>query len=262
MGIGTHQEEVDAAATTMGCSIFTTPFVHLGVKVGGAMCGIKSWDDVVDTVSHRLSKWKLKTLSIGGRLTLIKSVLTSVLLYMSIFKVLSGVLKLLESIRRNFLNGVDGSERKMAWISWNKLDDMALKHKFPRLYASDNYKQITLVKKINHVSMVDTFRRPPRGGAEEEQLGFLLSYMDGLILTNIPDRWIWSLEATSEFSIKSVCQLLDDLIHSKEKVATRSVDSFLKYYESTETRPIFSNVEDMVQWAGLYDLTTKMLEDE
>ncbi|GJV50359.1 RNA-directed DNA polymerase, eukaryota [Tanacetum coccineum] len=43
--------------------------------------------------------------------------------------------------------------------------------------------------------MVDTFRRPPKGGAEEEQLGFLLSRMDGLILTNIPDqkvatRWI------------------------------------------------------------------------
>ncbi|GKB90904.1 hypothetical protein Tco_0963176 [Tanacetum coccineum] len=106
----------------MGCSIFTTPFVHLGVKVGGAMSRIKSWDDVVAKVSSRLSKWKLKTLSIGGRLTLIKSVLTSIPLYhMSIFKVPSGVLKLLESIRRNFFNGVDGSERKMAWISWNKV---------------------------------------------------------------------------------------------------------------------------------------------
>ncbi|GJR42161.1 RNA-directed DNA polymerase, eukaryota [Tanacetum coccineum] len=37
--------------------------------------------------------------------------------------------------------------------------------------------------------MVDTFRRPPRGGVEEEQLGFLLFRMDGLILTNIHDRW-------------------------------------------------------------------------
>ncbi|GJT89558.1 RNA-directed DNA polymerase, eukaryota, partial [Tanacetum coccineum] len=34
MGIGTRLEEVDAAATTMGCSIFTTPFVHLRVNVG------------------------------------------------------------------------------------------------------------------------------------------------------------------------------------------------------------------------------------
>ncbi|GJR96082.1 RNA-directed DNA polymerase, eukaryota [Tanacetum coccineum] len=91
--IGTRPEEVNAATTTMGCSIFTTPFVHLGVKVGGVMSRIKSWDDVVAKVSSRLSKWKLKTLSIGGRLTLIKSlVLTSILLYhMSIIKVPSGV---------------------------------------------------------------------------------------------------------------------------------------------------------------------------
>ncbi|GJW42574.1 hypothetical protein Tco_0071373 [Tanacetum coccineum] len=40
---------------------------------------------------------------------------------MSIFKVPSGVLKLLESIRRNFSNEVDVSERKMACISWNKV---------------------------------------------------------------------------------------------------------------------------------------------
>ncbi|GJS45429.1 hypothetical protein Tco_0595550 [Tanacetum coccineum] len=31
------------------------------------------------------------------------------------------VLKLLESIRRKNFNGVKGLERKMAWISWNKV---------------------------------------------------------------------------------------------------------------------------------------------
>lgn len=41
-----------------------------------------------------------------------------------------------------------------------------------------------------------------------------------------------------------------------------TVDSFLKYYESKETRPIFSNVEDMLKWAGLYNLTTQTLEEE
>ncbi|GJY94006.1 RNA-directed DNA polymerase, eukaryota, reverse transcriptase zinc-binding domain protein [Tanacetum coccineum] len=103
------------------------------------------------------------------------------------------------------------------------LEDLALKHKFPRLYALDNYKQITVFEKINHAFMVDTFRRPPRGGAEEEQLGFLLSRMNGLILTNIPDRWGWSLEATREFSVKFIRQLIDDSILPKEEVATRWV---------------------------------------
>ncbi|GJT58883.1 hypothetical protein Tco_1002416 [Tanacetum coccineum] len=135
----------------MDCSIFTTPFVHLGVKVGGGQ-----------RVKH------------------------------------------------------------LVWEDpW--LDDLALNHKFSRLYALDNYKQITVVEKINHAFMVDTFHRPPRGGAEEEQLGFLLSRMDSLILTNIPDHWVWSLEATCEFSVKSVCQLINDLILPKEEVATRWV---------------------------------------
>ncbi|GKA98750.1 hypothetical protein Tco_0826687 [Tanacetum coccineum] len=70
--------------------------------------------------------------------------------------------------------------------------------------------------------MVDTFRRPPRGDAEEEQLGFLLSRMDGIILTNIPGHWIWSLEATCEFFVKSVRKLIDDLILPKEEVTTSS----------------------------------------
>ncbi|GKB64299.1 RNA-directed DNA polymerase, eukaryota [Tanacetum coccineum] len=76
---------------------------------------------------------------------------------------------------------------------------------------------------MNHASMVDTFRHPPRGDAEEEQLNFLLSRMDGLILTNIPDRWVWSLEANGEFSVKFVRQLIDDSILPNEEVATRWV---------------------------------------
>ncbi|KAL8262600.1 hypothetical protein R6Q59_023949 [Mikania micrantha] len=41
-----------------------------------------------------------------------------------------------------------------------------------------------------------------------------------------------------------------------------TVDNFLKYYESKESRPIFSNVEDMLKWSDLYNLTTKTLEEE
>ncbi|KAL4561299.1 hypothetical protein LXL04_033463 [Taraxacum kok-saghyz] len=41
-----------------------------------------------------------------------------------------------------------------------------------------------------------------------------------------------------------------------------TVDSFLKYYESKESRPIFKTVEDMLQWADLYNLTTQTLEEE
>ncbi|GKB12300.1 hypothetical protein Tco_0846223 [Tanacetum coccineum] len=69
----------------------------------------------------RLSKWKVKTLSIGGRLTLLKSVLgASPIYYMSIFKVPKGVLKTMESIRSKFFNGVDSSDRKIPFFALNR----------------------------------------------------------------------------------------------------------------------------------------------
>ncbi|GKC85157.1 RNA-directed DNA polymerase, eukaryota, partial [Tanacetum coccineum] len=73
IGIGVSSNVVEAAASLIGCSMLTTPFNYLGVKVGSNMSRITSWDDVISKVSSRLSKWKLKLLSIGGRLTLLKS---------------------------------------------------------------------------------------------------------------------------------------------------------------------------------------------
>ncbi|GKB20294.1 hypothetical protein Tco_0854217 [Tanacetum coccineum] len=73
-------------------------FRYLGVMVGAGMTRHKAWDDVVLKLQSRLSKWKAKTLSIGGRLTLLKSVLGASPLYnMSSFKVPKGVLKVMES---------------------------------------------------------------------------------------------------------------------------------------------------------------------
>ncbi|GJT12599.1 RNA-directed DNA polymerase, eukaryota [Tanacetum coccineum] len=111
-----------AAANIIGCSTFSTPFSYLGVKVGMSPSRRKAWDEIIGKVSNRLSKWKIKTLSIGGRLTLIKSVLTSLPLYhMSLYKAPLGVLRDLESLRRKFFNGADINEKRFSMISWNKI---------------------------------------------------------------------------------------------------------------------------------------------
>ncbi|GJR72689.1 RNA-directed DNA polymerase, eukaryota [Tanacetum coccineum] len=97
-------------------------FRYLGVMVGEYSSRIKAWDDVILKLRSRLSKWKVKTLSIGGRLTLLKSVLGASPIYnMSIFKVPTGVLKVMESIRSRFFNGADQSEKKVTWVAWNKV---------------------------------------------------------------------------------------------------------------------------------------------
>lgn len=40
------------------------------------------------------------------------------------------------------------------------------------------------------------------------------------------------------------------------------MDKFVKYYEDPGSRPIFETVDEMLQWAGLYNLTTRTLRDE
>ncbi|GKA21640.1 hypothetical protein Tco_0701629 [Tanacetum coccineum] len=96
---------VDQAAAKIGCAVLEAPLSYLGSKVGGLMSRVQSWNEIVNNLIAHLSKWKMKTLSIGGILTLLKSVLGSMPIYhMSLFNVPVKVLQIMESIRCHFFN--------------------------------------------------------------------------------------------------------------------------------------------------------------
>nr|GEU74621.1 RNA-directed DNA polymerase, eukaryota, reverse transcriptase zinc-binding domain protein [Tanacetum cinerariifolium] len=64
----------------------------------------------------------MRALSIGGRLTLLKSVLGSIpIFHMSIFRVPSRVLHELESIRYHFFNFHEVGSNKATWVKWNSV---------------------------------------------------------------------------------------------------------------------------------------------
>nr|GEX41749.1 RNA-directed DNA polymerase, eukaryota [Tanacetum cinerariifolium] len=65
MGIYVDAEKVSQAARKIGCVTLKTPFTYLGSKVGGRMSRIQSWNETIEGMANRLSKWKMKTLSIG-----------------------------------------------------------------------------------------------------------------------------------------------------------------------------------------------------
>nr|GEV30049.1 RNA-directed DNA polymerase, eukaryota [Tanacetum cinerariifolium] len=67
MGVLVDSDKVKCAASKLGCLILKTPFSYLDSKVGGSMSRVHTWNEVVDRVKNQLSKWKMKTLSIGGR---------------------------------------------------------------------------------------------------------------------------------------------------------------------------------------------------
>nr|GEY59394.1 RNA-directed DNA polymerase, eukaryota, reverse transcriptase zinc-binding domain protein [Tanacetum cinerariifolium] len=81
MGLAVSIKKVEEVTRHIGCGILNTLFSFLGSKVGGCVSQIKSWDEVIDKMVNRLSKWKMKTLSIGGRLTLLKTVFGSMPIY-------------------------------------------------------------------------------------------------------------------------------------------------------------------------------------
>nr|GEV22641.1 RNA-directed DNA polymerase, eukaryota [Tanacetum cinerariifolium] len=238
---------VAEAANSIGCSIMKTPFKYLGILVGDNMSSIKAWDEIVDKMRKRLSRWKLNALSVGGRLTLLKSVLGSSPLYnMSIFKVPKQVLNIMESLRRNFFNGVQEGDRKIAWVKWSKLLaskkfkglgvsiffalNRALLFKWVWRYLSrDNslwYRVISAIHGLNvESSLSSSFRRPVRGGEETQQFDELSGILASVSLSSLDDRWFWDLSGDGTFQVKGIRSLLDETFLPKTDTPTRWIKS-------------------------------------
>ncbi|GJX68445.1 RNA-directed DNA polymerase, eukaryota, reverse transcriptase zinc-binding domain protein [Tanacetum coccineum] len=117
-GVGVPFEEVNHFALTTGCNAMQSPFLYLGLPVDCNMANTKSWGPIFDKFSKRLSKWKSSLLSIGGRSTLISSVLGAIgTYYFSLFPMPVTVNNKLESLRSNFFWGSDANVKKIPWIS-------------------------------------------------------------------------------------------------------------------------------------------------
>ncbi|GKA96117.1 putative RNA-directed DNA polymerase, eukaryota, reverse transcriptase zinc-binding domain protein [Tanacetum coccineum] len=100
IGVGFPIDVVEDVAVSLGCAHDSLPFIYLGLPVGRKMRLCEGWDTVLNQVRNRLSSWKAKSLSIGGRLTFIKSVLGSIhIFYLSLFKSPVKIIDALESLR-------------------------------------------------------------------------------------------------------------------------------------------------------------------
>ncbi|KAJ0878597.1 putative RNA-directed DNA polymerase [Helianthus annuus] len=121
-GIGVSTEDIIETASWIGCRVDSIPFKYLGLTVGANMNRINNWRPVYDIFEKRLSLWKAALLSIGGRVTLIRSVLESLPTYfMSLYKAPKKVIKDLESIIKKFLWGGSSNVRKTHWVAWDRV---------------------------------------------------------------------------------------------------------------------------------------------
>ncbi|XP_071718074.1 uncharacterized protein [Rutidosis leptorrhynchoides] len=121
-GVGVVSHDVEVYAVAAGARVGSFPTNYLGVPIGANMNRISSWDSLVAKFSSKLASWKASLISSGGRLTLVKSVMGSLGIYlMSLFKCPEKILRKLESIRARFFWGGSDTVKKMPWVKWDKI---------------------------------------------------------------------------------------------------------------------------------------------
>nr|GEV10126.1 RNA-directed DNA polymerase, eukaryota [Tanacetum cinerariifolium] len=235
LGVGIPRSIVMQAASSIGCGVMHNKFRYLGVMV--------------------------KTLSIGGRLTLLKSVIGASPLYnMSIFKaawdtILAskingglGVSSFHAFNRALLLKWVwrfisqDGSlwfrviqalygpsivshpGTKIKRVFWYDkwIDDKSLQDLFPRLFALKLDKEVLVADKMKAV-VGHSFRRPVRAGSEHQQMVDLNSLLESVSLSQSHDRWFCDLIGDGEFRVKEVRNILDNLFLPSHFESTRWV---------------------------------------
>jgi len=121
-GVNVNDSWLREAALVLNCRRGIVPFVYLGLPIGGNSTKLSFWKPVIDRVVARLSSWNNKFLSFGGRLILLKFVLSSLPIYfLSFFKAPAGIISLIESLFKRFFWGGSEENKKIAWIKWDDI---------------------------------------------------------------------------------------------------------------------------------------------
>ena len=75
-------------ANILQCRVGSLPMIYLGMPLGTLYKTASIWNSILERMEKKLSSWKLLYLSKGGRLTLLKSTLSSLpTYYLSLFMV-------------------------------------------------------------------------------------------------------------------------------------------------------------------------------
>lgn len=106
----------------LGFQSGTLPTRYLGAPLSEKIIRQASWQDLLDKIKSRLNDWTFRSLNFPSRLTLVKSILQAMPVYLfSVLAAPKSVIKQIKTIQRTFLWG--GSPEKMKWplVDWKSL---------------------------------------------------------------------------------------------------------------------------------------------
>ena len=113
-------DNMEVLAAELGCGVGSLPTKYLGLPLGAPHRAVGVWDSIEERFKNKLSSWKRQYISKGGRLTLIRSTLSSLPIYfLSMFRMPKIVWARLEKIQRDFLWGGGNLECKPHLVNWN-----------------------------------------------------------------------------------------------------------------------------------------------
>ena len=97
---------VHALAEILGCRVGALPMTYLGMPLGASHKSPSIWNPILENIESKLVGWKKLYSSKGGRLTLLKSTLSSLPTYfLSLFTIPTYVANKSEKLQRDFLWG-------------------------------------------------------------------------------------------------------------------------------------------------------------
>ena len=95
---------VHVLAEILGCRIGSLPMTYLGMPLRVSHKSPTIWNPILEKIERKLAGWKKMYLSKGGRLTLLKSTLSSLPTYFfPLFTIPMHVANKIERLQRDFL---------------------------------------------------------------------------------------------------------------------------------------------------------------
>ncbi|CAL1353613.1 unnamed protein product [Linum trigynum] len=110
----------DYLAAIFGCKWSREPSKYLGFPLGAKANAISTWSTICDNYQKRLDGWKRRYLSLGGRLTLNKAILSNQLVYyFSLLREPAAIIKNMEKTQCKFIWSGPGDNHKVPLVKWD-----------------------------------------------------------------------------------------------------------------------------------------------
>ena len=107
---------------TLGCNSGSLPTTYLGLPLGSSFKSKAVWGAVEGRLERRLVAWERQYLSMGGKLTLIKSTLSNMPTYfLSLFTIPKSIALRLEKLMRDFLWKGSENAQEIHLVAWREL---------------------------------------------------------------------------------------------------------------------------------------------